>query len=86
MKLVLCILCLFVAETTAQESIAQKQSRGRQIYIQGTSQSGKDVLAYIGDTSLEVPASTIPSRLMGVNPCSVKLTVYVPGLRSSIAY
>ena len=60
MKLVLCILCLFVAETTAQESIAQKQSRGRQIYIQGTSQSGKDVLAYIGDTSLEVPASTIP--------------------------
>ena len=60
MKIVLFILCFFVAETAAQESIAQKQSRGRQIYMQGTSQSGKDVLAYIGDASLEVPGSTIP--------------------------
>ena len=54
-KIVLSILCLFVADTGAQES----QSRGRQIYMQGTSRSGKDVLAYIGDESLEVPASTI---------------------------
>ena len=60
MKIVLFILCFFVAETAAQESIGQKQSRGRQIYMQGTSQSGKDVLAYIGDASLEVPGSTIP--------------------------
>ena len=55
MKIVLLILCLFVAEAAAQDS-----SRGRQIYMQGTSRSGKDVLAYIGDASLEVPASTIP--------------------------
>ena len=55
MKIILCILCLFVAEAAAQDS-----SRGRQIYTQGTSQSGKDVLAYIGDASLEVPGSTIP--------------------------
>ena len=55
MKIVLLILCLFVAEAAAQDS-----SRGRQIYTQGTTQSGKDVLAYIGDASLEVPASTIP--------------------------
>ena len=55
MKIVFLILCLFVAETAAQEP-----SRGRQIYMQGTSRSGKDVLAYIGDESLEVPASTIP--------------------------
>ncbi len=60
MKIVLFILCFFVAEAAAQESTAQKQSRGRQIYMQGTSQSGKDVLAYIGDASLEVPGSTIP--------------------------
>ena len=56
MKIVFVILCLFVTEAAAQESIA----RGRQIYMQGTSTSGKDVLAYIGDASLEVPASTIP--------------------------
>jgi ABC-type branched-subunit amino acid transport system substrate-binding protein len=55
MKSMLCILCLFVAKVAAQDS-----SRGRQIYLQGTSQSGKDLLAYIGDESLEVPASTIP--------------------------
>ena len=60
MKIVLFILCFFVTEAAAQDSLALKQSRGRQIYLQGTSQSGKDVLAYIGDASLEVPASTIP--------------------------
>jgi ABC-type branched-subunit amino acid transport system substrate-binding protein len=60
MKIVLFILCFFVTEAAAQDSLALKQSRGRQIYLQGTSQSGKDVLAYVGDASLEVPASTIP--------------------------
>ena len=59
-KIILCILCLFVADAVAQDSLALRQSRGRQIYVQGTSQSGKDVFAYIGDASLEVPASTIP--------------------------
>ena len=60
MKIILFILCFFVTEAAAQDSLALRQSRGRQIYLQGTSQSGKDVLAYIGDASLEVPASTIP--------------------------
>ena len=60
MKIVLLILCFFVAEAAAQDSLALRQSRGRQIYMQGTSRSGKDVLAYIGDASLEVPGSTIP--------------------------
>jgi ABC-type branched-subunit amino acid transport system substrate-binding protein len=60
LKLILCILCLFVAEAAGQDSLELRQSRGRQIYTQGTSRSGKDVLAYIGDASLEVPASTIP--------------------------
>ena len=55
MKIILCILCLFVADAAAQDP-----SRGRQIYMQGTSRSGKDILAYIGEASLEVPGSTIP--------------------------
>ena len=41
-------------------AVAAAQSRGRQIYVQGTSPSGKEILAYVGDASLEVPAGTLP--------------------------
>ena len=54
------LICLaFASEVFAQDSLALRQSRGRQIYIQGTSHSGKEILAYIGDDSLEVPGSTM---------------------------
>jgi ABC-type branched-subunit amino acid transport system substrate-binding protein len=42
------------------QAVAAAQSRGRQIYVQGTSPSGKEILAYVGDASLEVPAGTLP--------------------------
>lgn len=45
---------------TSQNSLTASESRGKQIYVQGTSPSGKSVLAYFGDSSLELPASTIP--------------------------
>jgi ABC-type branched-subunit amino acid transport system substrate-binding protein len=45
--------------TTAQSSLTSPTIRGKQIYIQGTSPSGKDVLAYVGDSSIEVPASAL---------------------------
>jgi len=54
------LVCLVPAVTAAQDSLAQQQSRGRQIYIQGTSKSGKEILAYVGDASLEVPGNTLP--------------------------
>lgn len=57
---VLCILCFFVADAVAQDELAARQGRGRQIYREGTSRSGTQVLAYIGESSLEVPGSTIP--------------------------
>lgn len=41
-------------------AVAAAQNRGRQIYVQGTSPSGKEILAYVGDASLEVPAGTLP--------------------------
>jgi len=57
-------LMLFAGKTgsslLAQESRSAPERRGRQIYLQGTSQSGKPILAYLGDGSLEVPASTLP--------------------------
>jgi ABC-type branched-subunit amino acid transport system substrate-binding protein len=43
-----------------QQSSKLQESRGKQIYVQGTSPSGKEILAYIGDSSLEVPASAMP--------------------------
>ncbi len=44
----------------AQESPAQREKRGKQIYVQGTSASGKEILAYLGESSLEVPGSAMP--------------------------
>ncbi len=45
---------------TAQNSLTASESRGKQIYIRGTSPSGKSVLAYFGDSSLELPGSAMP--------------------------
>jgi ABC-type branched-subunit amino acid transport system substrate-binding protein len=45
---------------TAQNSLTTSESRGKQIYTQGTSPSGKDVFAYLGDPSLELPGSAMP--------------------------
>lgn len=45
---------------SAQASLSPQERRGKQIYVQGTSPSGRDIFAYLGDDSLEVPASTLP--------------------------
>ena len=45
---------------TAQTPLSPQESRGKEIYLLGTSKSGKDILAYMGDASLEVPGSTLP--------------------------
>jgi ABC-type branched-subunit amino acid transport system substrate-binding protein len=37
-----------------------RERRGKQIYMQGTSQSGKEILAYLGESSLEVSGSAMP--------------------------
>ncbi len=53
-------LCTGVfAGATVQEQLSPQEKRGKQIYVQGTSASGKEILAYLGDASLEVPASTM---------------------------
>ena len=44
----------------AQEPLTTQESHGRQIYRLGTSPSGKEILAYLGESSLEVPGSTMP--------------------------
>ena len=68
----------------AQDAGSAAERRGRQIYFQGTSASGKPVLAYLGDGALEVPASTLPCANChgtdgqgkpegGVNPSNITL-------------
>ena len=44
----------------AQEPLAQRERRGKQIYVQGTAPSGKEILAYLGESSIEVPGSAMP--------------------------
>jgi ABC-type branched-subunit amino acid transport system substrate-binding protein len=44
---------------TAQQPLTPQEIRGKQIYLQGTSPSGKDILAYVGDASLEVPGNVM---------------------------
>jgi ABC-type branched-subunit amino acid transport system substrate-binding protein/cytochrome c553 len=42
---------------SAQEPLAAGEKRGKQIYVLGTSAPGKDIFAYVGEGSIEVPAS-----------------------------
>ena len=56
------LLCVFVVTcvvAVAQTPLTPQELRGKQIYLQGTSPSGKEIFGYIGDSSLEVPGSTV---------------------------
>jgi len=46
--------------SAGQESLALRERRGKQIYVRGTTVSGKEILAYLGESSIEVPGSAIP--------------------------
>jgi ABC-type branched-subunit amino acid transport system substrate-binding protein len=48
------VLAFISQTTTAQQPLTPQEIRGKQIYLQGTSPSGKNILAYVGDASLEV--------------------------------
>ncbi len=52
--------CSTLAGATAQNPLTSSESRGKQIYTRGTSPSGKEILAYLGESSLEVQGSAMP--------------------------
>src|SRR5690349_8391299 len=63
-RLFLIAICLTVFSVssqtaTAQQPLTPQEIRGKQIYLQGTSPSGKNILAYVGDASLEVPGNVM---------------------------
>ena len=45
---------------TSQDPLTLREGRGKQIYVRGASPSGKEILAYLGESSLEVPGSSMP--------------------------
>ena len=53
------LVLLILSSTYAQTPLTPQESRGKDIYLLGSSKSGKDILAYIGDSSLEVPGSSM---------------------------
>jgi ABC-type branched-subunit amino acid transport system substrate-binding protein len=53
------LVCKPVNTVSAQDPMASAERRGKQIYVLGTSASGKEILAYVGEGSIEVPASSM---------------------------
>ena len=51
------LLLILSGSAYAQAPLTPQESRGKEIYLLGSSKSGKDILAYIGDSSLEVGGS-----------------------------
>jgi ABC-type branched-subunit amino acid transport system substrate-binding protein len=57
--LMLTLGCEFWTGAVAQDDLTAAENRGKQVYTQGTSPSGKEILAYFGDSSLEIPGSAM---------------------------
>ena len=59
--LAFCALFSYAAlvSATTQNPLTPSERRGKQIYTRGTSPSGQEILAYLGEASLEVPASAM---------------------------
>lgn len=47
------------AFASLQNELTPQEKRGKQIYVQGASSSGHEILAYLGEASLEVPGSAM---------------------------
>lgn len=50
---------LVLAVAPPQNTLTPQEKRGKQIYVQGTSSSGREILAYLGEAALEVPGSAM---------------------------
>ena len=48
------------ASTCTQDDLTPQEKRGKQIYVIGGGSESNDILAYVGDSSIEVPGSALP--------------------------
>jgi ABC-type branched-subunit amino acid transport system substrate-binding protein len=44
----------------AQNPLTPPETRGKQVYVQGKGSSSREILAYLGESSIEVPGSAMP--------------------------
>jgi len=73
-KIKACVICLALvvgllmalrsaryvfAGASLQNALTPQEKRGKRIYVQGTSSSDREILAYLGEASLEVPGSAM---------------------------
>ncbi len=56
----LLVLLTVAMNLGAQVELNPQEKRGKQIFLTGTSPSGKPIVARLGEESIEVPASTLP--------------------------
>lgn len=56
--MLLCVLELVAASGISAASLTAQEERGRELYVTGTSQSGRPVVAYFGKDLLEVPGES----------------------------
>jgi ABC-type branched-subunit amino acid transport system substrate-binding protein len=54
------LFLVFGFTVLAQDALTPAESRGKQIYVQGKSASSREILAYLGASSIEVPGSALP--------------------------
>src|SRR5258707_23026 len=58
--LAFCVCLSRAAQAPVPVPLTPREAQGKKIYTQGTSSSGKEILAYIGESSLEMPGNTMP--------------------------
>lgn len=49
-----------LARADASDPLTPQERRGKQIYLRGASPGGGDIIAYLAEGSVEIPASTMP--------------------------
>ena len=54
------LFLIFSFTVLAQNALTPQESRGKQIYVQGKGSSGREILAYLGASSIEIPGSAMP--------------------------
>ena len=59
-RFLLCFVLLAPVLLDGAAELTPGEQRGRQIYLEGTSPSGGEIVAVLGDAQIEIPASSVP--------------------------